>query len=82
MLPLLVICISRAICWRSDIGALLALRPPDPAPPPAPPIEETPRGREEAGIAAAAGDEAVLALLLLLLALDVRELPCPDWRIL
>lgn len=80
-MPLLAICISRAICWRSDIGVLLALRPPEPAPPPEPPTDETPRGLDEAGIAVT--DDAVVAVLvLLLLALVVRELECPDWRIL
>lgn len=40
-----VICISSAICWRSDIGALVAdaRLPPDPLP-------GVPRGREVDGI--------------------------------
>lgn len=60
-LPLpLVICINKAICWRSDIGALLEARPPEPEPPeplPPPPVPEAPRGRDEAGIAGGAWQE-------------------------
>lgn len=46
-LAALVICISSAICWRSDIGALLAPRPLDE---PLLAVTEVPRGRDEAGI--------------------------------